>query len=319
MAISREILNGTNNNNGHEVVKPSVPLTVFLEDERAKKVELTGGKGASLAELRTIPEINVPDGFVITTLQSEKILQENPHIVNKIEVLDHHSLNWLRAKLRGDEKDVEFWGRQIAGSGDEAKEEMEKITLAITDENEIRDSYQKLCRKENQENVRVAVRSSGACEDGVEFSFAGQNSTFLHQEGEGEVIKSTIRCLASQFGKRVIQYRNDARFKLAQRALAENPKQSVANALKMSKSFSHIEARLATVVQVMVDGQASGVGFSVDSETGAKIVKLELTCGLGESLVSGSVTPDSYEVDPKTGIILARSLGEKAAKTVYPP
>lgn len=292
-----------------------LPLTVFLDDRRARDVTLTGGKGANLAELRTMSEIQVPDGFVITASLSEQVLQQNFHTVSKIANLDQYSLLWVKAKLNGDEEEAESCGEQISEGGKIIEKEMNSIKLSPEAENIITDSYNELCQKVGKENVRVAVRSSGICEDGSEFSFAGQNETFLHQQGREEVAESVIKCIASQFGARAIEYRNEARLKLARRSLKEN--ENIENALAVSNSFSHAESRLAVVVQEMVDGEASGIAFSVDSKTGAPITLLDINYGLGEAIVSGSVTPDSYEVDLRTGTIIGRSLGEKAVKTAY--
>jgi pyruvate, water dikinase len=319
MTTPREAFNGPDGVGRQEDLRSNVPLTVFFEEERAKKVDLAGGKGASLAELRGIPGIKVPDGFVATTLLSERVITQNPDILINIEELDRQSLHWLKAKLNGNEAEAESWRVQYAEKGEVVKEQMEKASLVTDDKSSIVNSYQKLSEKEGQKNIRVAVRSSGATEDGSEFSFAGQNSTFLHQEGEDQVISSTIKCIASQFGKRVIQYRNDARLTLAERAMKEDEGLSIDEALAKSENFSHIQARLATVIQVMADGQGSGIGFSVDSASGAKIIKIDANYGLGEAIVGGAVTPDSYEADPKTGAIIGRTLGEKGVKTVYIP
>jgi pyruvate, water dikinase len=319
MTTPREAFNRPGGVNGQENLKSNVPLTVFFEDERAKDKSLTGGKGASLAELQGIPEIIVPDGFMATTLLSERIITQNSQTYKNVDELDQQSLQWLRAKLSGNETEAESWRVKIGEMADVVKEQMENAPLTPADEGNIVNSYQKLSEREKQKNVRVAVRSSCPTEDGDEFSFAGQYSTYLHQEGSDEVIAATIKCVASQFGKRVVQYRNDARLTLAERALGENKALSVDEALEKSEKYSHIQARLATVIQVMADGEGSGIGFSVDSNTGAKIIKIDTTYGLGEANVGGATTPDSYEVDPRTMTVVGRSLGEKGAKTVYVP
>lgn len=293
-----------------------LPLTVFAEDEKARKIELTGGKGSSLAELRSIPGIKVPEAFVVTSLLSDQIFQQNPRISNRITSLDEVSSRWLKAKLSGNEEKAESWGKKIAKEGKIIEQEMNGIKLSPEMKNKIANAYSELCQKIGIENVRVAVRSSGISEDGSEFSFAGQNKTFLHQQGEKEIVKSTVECIASQFGARVIEYRNEARLKLAKESL-KNKGQDIKSALATSRNFSHAESRLAVVIQEMADGQAAGIGFSIDSKTGADIIRLDVNYGLGEAIVSGSVTPDSYEIDPRTTAIIGRSLGEKAIKTVY--
>lgn len=195
-------------NRGETEIDKQSPLTVFLKDERARGVDLVGGKAASLAELNTIPGIKVPEAFVITATLNGQILAQNPHIANEISRLDEHSLLWLKAKLTGNEDDAKLLNKQIAGGGEIIEEAMKNIMLSPEAANTIIDSYNELCKKIEEENAAVAVRSSGICEDGSEFSFAGQNKTFLHQRGEKEIIDAAVKCIASQFGARAIEYRN---------------------------------------------------------------------------------------------------------------
>jgi pyruvate, water dikinase len=310
IGIQPTVLGLDGHNDLHEVIGPTMPLTVFLDEELAKRVDHAGGKGTNLAELRTMPELKVPNGFVITASLSEQVLEQNPQIVKKISKLDEYSSLWLKASLGGNKEEAEALKKKIFQSGKRIEKEMKGISLSAEAEDIIAESYKKLS------NGRVAVRSSGVSEDGNEFSFAGQNNTDLHMEGKDEVIESTVRCIASQFGERAIEYRNEARLKLAKRELEKNP-QGIEEALAVSQKFSHTESRLAVVVQEMADGEASGIGISVDSSTGANLIEFEVVYGLGESNVSGDVTPDYYEVDPRTEVILKQTRGEKAVRTIY--
>jgi len=119
----------------------------------------------------------------------------------------------------------------------------------------------------------VAVRSSATAEDLPEASFAGQQRTFLNVVGEKEVIAAVQGCWASLFEPRAIFYR-------------------------AHQGFDHFSVGIAVPVQRMVQSEASGVMFTLDPITNdrSKIV-IEAVYGLGESIVSGEVTPDLYVVD----------------------
>ena len=307
------------NLNGHqngEVKFDYAPLTVSLEDEMAKRVDVVGGKAASLAELSIIPGIKVPEAFVVTTSLSDTILAQNPEIEKRTKRLDESSVQWIKAKLIGNEVDASAWEEQVTKDGKMLREMMEDAKLSTQAESPIGKEYDELCRKVEEENMAVAVRSSGISEDGKDNNFAGQYDTDLHQQGKEEVLDATKKCLASQFTERVIDYRNEVRLETSKRALVENP-EDIDKALRASEGFSHQESKLAVIVQDMVDALAAGVGISVDSKSGASFIHLDINYGLGKSVVDGIVIPDSYDIDPKTGAIVGRRLGEKAIKIVY--
>jgi len=298
-----------------ELYDQTVPLTDFFEGPFAHKVEYAGGKGSNLAELNSVEGIKVPPGFMVLAPLSELILKQNPQIVEKIKELDEYSVSWVKAKLNESEEEAQSLEKAYSEKGAIIEKEMNSVKISQDERKKIVESYDELSRRVGIKNVRVAVRSSGICEDGSEFSFAGQNKTELHQEGEEEVINAVRSCIASQFGGRAIQYRNDARLTLTKRALEKE--KDLDNALASNENFSHTESRLAVVVQEMIDSDASAIGFSVDSVTGADITRIDYNLGIGEALVGGDVTPDSYEVDPRTDKIIYRSIGEKENKTVY--
>lgn len=304
--------------NGHEAIGSSIPLTVSLEDEIAKRVDIVGGKGASLAELRLIPGIKVPEGFVITTFLSDQILAQNPEIRARVESLDEVTSQWLKIKLTGNNEEAEVWEEQIAVTGKMLREMMEGARLPTQAEVQIGKEYDELCERVGEKNIAVAVRSSGKSEDGKDNSFAGQYDTYLHHQGKEEVLKSIKNCLASQHTGRAIVYRNEGRLRISQEALDHNP-QDINAAIATSERLSHKESKLAVVVQRMVNAEAAGVGFSVDSKSGAPFTHIDISYGLGEAVVNGSVSPDSYDIDPQTGAIVDRNLGEKGIKTIYIP
>ena len=93
---------------------------------------------------------------------------------------------------------------------------------------------------------RVAVRSSATTEDLPELSFAGQHETFLDVAGRAAVLDAVVRCWSSLWTARAIAYRNRA-------------------------GVAHGDARLAVVVQQMVESDASGVLFTANPLTGKRI------------------------------------------------
>jgi len=127
----------------------------------------------------------------------------------------------------------------------------------------------------------VAVRSSATAEDLPEASFAGQQSTFLNIEGEDAVVNAAQRCWASLFEARAIFYREQ-------------------------QGFDHFKVGIAVPVQRMVQSEASGVMFTLEpvSSDTSKIA-IEAVLGLGEMIVSGDVTPDTYIVD-KDGMKISK-------------
>lgn len=126
----------------------------------------------------------------------------------------------------------------------------------------------------------VAVRSSATAEDLAEASFAGQQETFLNVQGDAHVLASVRDCWASLFEPRAIFYRAGA-------------------------GFDHLDVGIAVVVQKMVQSEVSGVMFTIHPVTNdSSQIVIEAVYGLGEAIVSGMVTPDSYVVDKASGAVL---------------
>ncbi len=159
----------------------------------------------------------------------------------------------------------------------------EKIPADI--EKSIKSKYRELCKREGNE-VFVAVRSSATAEDLPDASFAGQQDTFLNIRGEQNVIDAVKKCWASLYGARAIYYR-------------------------VKQGFDHSKVNLCAVVQMMVDAEKAGVMFSSHPSTGEPITIIEGAWGLGETVVSGSVSPDYYVVDKKSRNIKERKIATK--------
>lgn len=139
-----------------------------------------------------------------------------------------------------------------------------------------------------------AVRSSGSQEDLPTASFAGQYESFLGLTGETAVKSSILACWASL-------YSDTARHYAAQRDV-----QGEVNAM-------------AVVVQRLVDADTAGVSFSMNPVTGDRTqVVINASWGLGEAVVSGEVTPDTFVVS-RNGHVLMTELGDKTMKMVRCP
>ena len=131
-----------------------------------------------------------------------------------------------------------------------------------------------------------AVRSSATAEDLPTASFAGQMDTFLNVLGSAAILRSVIRCWASLFTERAVTYR-------------------------LHKGIDHRLTAMAVVIQQMVFPEVAGILFTADPLTSnRKVVRVEAGFGLGETLVSGFVNPDVYEV--RDGEIVAKTVATKS-------
>jgi pyruvate,water dikinase len=153
-------------------------------------------------------------------------------------------------------------------------------------EQDIADAYHKMG------NFPVAVRSSATAEDLPDASFAGQQATFLNMEGKAEVVGAVQKCYASLFEARAIYYR-------------------------IINKFDHMKVGIAVPVQAMVESEVSGIMFTVDpvSQDTNKLV-IEAGLGLGEAIVSGSVTPDRYLVNKEKVEIEDKEINSQPWKIV---
>ncbi|HOP09162.1 MAG TPA: PEP/pyruvate-binding domain-containing protein, partial [Candidatus Methanofastidiosa archaeon] len=135
--------------------------------------------------------------------------------------------------------------------------------------------------RESADGTVWAIRSSAVAEDLPEASFAGQQDTFLNVDDKS-VLGAIKRCWASYWNERAMSYRHYA-------------------------GISHTEGGVAVIVQRMVDSDVSGVMFTRDPvDKNGKRAIIESSWGLGESIVSGLVTPDRFVID-----LESRSIVEK--------
>jgi pyruvate,water dikinase len=132
----------------------------------------------------------------------------------------------------------------------------------------------------------VAVRSSATAEDLPDASFAGQQETFLNVQGHEMLLDAVKKCWSSLFTPRAIFYR-------------------------VQQGFSHEEVKLSIVVQRMVNSFTSGIMFTSDVTLGKPYSLIEGGWGLGEMIVSGTVTPDTYIVRKKDLTLHNKIIGKQ--------
>ncbi|MFH0987885.1 MAG: PEP/pyruvate-binding domain-containing protein, partial [Parcubacteria group bacterium] len=132
----------------------------------------------------------------------------------------------------------------------------------------------------------VAVRSSATSEDSASAAWAGQLDSFLNTT-EKELLSNVKKCWASLFTPRAIFYR-------------------------IENNLQNKKISVAVVVQKMLVSDVSGVAFSTHPVThDASQVYIEAGLGLGEAVVSGKITPDSYLVGKSVFQIVDKKINKQ--------
>lgn len=262
-------------------------LVLPLDAVGIADIPLVGGKNASLGEMIQQLQskgVKVPTGFA-TTAYAYRFFIQGAGLETK--------LREIFADL--DVEDV----NNLRQCGKQARTLMLQTPFPEELEKAIAQAYEDLCNQYGAD-TDVAVRSSATAEDLPDASFAGQQETYLNVHGLQAVLQACHKCFASIFTDRAISYRQ-------------------------IKGFDHFNIALSVGVQKMVraDLAASGVMFSIDTETGFKDAALITAAyGLGENVVQGAVNPDEYLVFKPTlkqgyRPILEKRLGTKEIKMVY--
>ena len=262
-------------------------LILWFDEIGIEDVPLVGGKNASLGEMYqhlTKKGVAVPHGFAITAYAYRYLLKEAGIEQQIRDVL---------ADL--DTEDM----ANLAERGEKCRQIIRNAEFPQDLKDAIIEAYRKM-EEEYGENVDVAVRSSATAEDLPDASFAGQQETYLNIHGYENIIENCRKCFASLFTNRAISYRQH-------------------------QGFGQFDVYLSITVQKMVrsDSAASGVMFSIDTESGFEdAVFITGAWGLGENVVQGAVNPDEYYVFKPTlkegkRPIVGKKLGSKEIKMIY--
>jgi len=243
----------------------------FLKDLSKKDLNDVGGKGANLGEMFNM-DLPVPDAFVVLSGAYKHFIEKNKLNSVIFDILKKTDVNNSEELQKNTEK--------IRNMVLKAK-----IPKEILDD--IKEAYKILSKEYGVKEELVAARSSATAEDLPGASFAGQQLTLLNIKGEDNVIDAVKKCWASLFTARATFYR-------------------------ASKGFDHEKVLIAVPVQKQIDSDKAGVGFTIYPSTGEKDkILIEGSWGQGESVVSGSVTPDDFVIDKKTGKIISKEISKK--------
>ncbi|MEC7255528.1 MAG: pyruvate, water dikinase, partial [Candidatus Thermoplasmatota archaeon] len=282
-------------------------------DANMNDTATVGGKGASLGEMFQKLSgigVKVPNGFTLTTAAFKQFIEaeipettwNNIGAPEDIEDLRNAAINCstlanaLEVCLRdADPKDHLNLNSRATLARSLVRETPvpDEIKLVIARE------YSKLCELYHP-GVDVAVRSSATTEDSAEASFAGQYESYLNVSGEQDIIEKWRRCVASMFTERAIGYH-------------------------IEHGMHPLDSAIAVVVMKMArsDKACSGVMFTIDPDSGHDgVIHIGSSYGLGELVVQGVVSPDTYTVW-KEGLrlekfpIVHRTLGSKEQMMIY--
>ncbi len=177
-------------------------------------------------------------------------------------------------------------------SFDKASEAIQALIMAAPLSEQIRAEITLAYGAVEGENPPVAVRSSANAEDLPDMSFAGQQDTYLNVRGPQEVVDAVHHCWASLWTPRAIAYRHEM-------------------------GIEHDAVAMAVVVQLMIPSDVSGILFTANPATGARSeMIINASFGLGEAVVGGQVTPDTYTVDRETMKPKDTIIGAKEQKIV---
>ncbi len=238
-----------------------------------------GGKNASLGEMIKVG-IRVPPGFAVTTKSYFDFITTRGLKEKIFNLLSELDVNDVAAV-----NEVSAKIRDLI----EHAEVPENILMAISE------AYSQLCETCGVEAVPVAVRSSATAEDLPTASFAGQQDTYLWIQGKKNVLDKVRDCWGSLFAPRAITYR-------------------------VTNNFAHEKVLISVGVQKMVNSKAAGVMFTLNPTNGdpSKVV-IEGSWGLGETVVSGTVTPDKFVVDKILLEINEKTISRKHIQCVFNP
>lgn len=246
---------------------------IWFKDISEGDIGSVGGKGLNLGIMYNL-KLPVPPGFVVTAQSYQKFLEETKldkkiySLLRNLDIQDTAKLEKTAKQVQELILDQEVPERVA----NEIKFAYENISIDL--------SVYKTASKAALDIIKagrdipwVAVRSSATAEDLPEASFAGQQETFLNIKGADNVTRAVQRCWASLFTARAIYYR-------------------------IKNNFEHEKVLIAVVIQKMIDSETSGVMFSINPATSNKNeIVIEAGFGLGEAIVGGQITPDTYIVD----------------------
>lgn len=163
---------------------------------------------------------------------------------------------------------------------------IESSAIPAEIEDEILAGYRRLSQMSGGTDVPVAVRSSGA------ISMPGQMETYLNIRGEKDLIEYVKKCWSSAYNVEAIMYR-------------------------ANKGMGFL-FNIGVGIPRMVNSRVSGIIFTINPLNGdPSKISIDASYGLGEAVVSGLVTPDTFLVDKITLDPVKTTVGSKEVRCVY--
>ncbi|CAL1271856.1 unnamed protein product [Larinioides sclopetarius] len=233
-----------------------VPLTVQFSEDAAHFGEISGGKGSSLGKLTLLSERE--KSFIVPKgiIVTTAAYREflTQEILEAVTFLE----NVAYGNETGDLKEVCAKVQDL----------LKKTSLPKKIRNNIVEDM-KLIFGDEVDNRKFAVRSSATGEDTTAMSAAGQMDTFLGVQGFEQIFLAVQKCWASQFGHIAVEYKR--------------------------RYGQVLNCPMAVVIQDMIACDVSGVMFTCDPVTNnPSVITITANYGLGETVVSGSVEPDTF-------------------------
>jgi len=230
-----------------------------------KDILAAGGKGASLGEMVN-NKIPVPPGFVVLAKAFDRFLEETDLTqdiearLNEINYNDTHSVDRASNVIRDLICDAKM------------PRDLEKEI--VSEFLNLKTQRLKFKTAEPKGQFFTAVRSSATAEDSEVASWAGELESYLNTTRE-TLLENVKKCWSSLFTSRAIFYRRE-------------------------KDLLKANVSVAVVIQEMIASEISGIVFTVHPVTQDKNqMIIEAGWGLGEAIVSGSITPDAYVIDKR--------------------
>ncbi|MHC4497995.1 MAG: PEP/pyruvate-binding domain-containing protein, partial [Planctomycetota bacterium] len=281
-------------------------LVIPLQAIQNSHAAAVGPKTLSLAKMTRLA-LPVPPGFCVTTsayrqhLSSNNIMpkiqaalnnlenaipKKKPAILSRIReaiVSSNNIMPKIQAALNNLENAIPKKKPAILSRIREAIVQP-PISAAIRQEIE---AHYKALRAD-----RIAVRSSATAEDLPGHSFAGLYDTYLGVANVDDCIDAVKKCWASLWTERAYEYRQ-------------------------KNGFDHLLVNMAVIVQSLITADASGVIFTADPASGRREqIVVEACFGLGNTLVSGKLTPDRFVINKNNLKVVSETISEKRIESV---
>ncbi|CAG7636706.1 rifamycin-inactivating phosphotransferase RphC [Paenibacillus solanacearum] len=162
-------------------------LVLGFQEIEKTQLSLVGGKGLHLGELSKIQDIQVPEGFCVTTVGFQKAIEPNETY--------HALLNQLTMLTAEDRAQIGEISRKIR-----------QILMDVEIPSDVVKAVTEYLSRFGEEHA-YAVRSSATAEDLPHASFAGQQDTYLNIIGKDAILQHISKCWASLFTDRAVIYR----------------------------------------------------------------------------------------------------------------